>query len=392
MQWNKPSIRRMVILLGPLVASVALSMDVFLPAIPKIKHVLAAQQTQVQMTLSLFLFVSGLGQLFIGPMSDARGRRRLLLMGLVIFCIGSLCCAASQTIHQLIAARVLAAIGGCTMTVVSFAIIRDLFDGEDCGRTYSYLNSVVAISPLFAPFVGAYLDVTFGWRSLFIFLALLGVLGILIAFLFIPESLSPEHRTPVKRDCFKRYWLIFKNTVFLRHVFCCAAGIGMLFSFFSLSSFLIIDVLKIPEMRFSFYFGVMGLNMMMGGFIGGQLIKRFGIHSTIRIGAAILLFGGASMLWWHHLYGLSLAGFIVPINFIALGATFLIGAGAGGAMTPFKETAGSAAALMGFLQFFGSSAIGTLVMLKHATNALPLGIAATACALIALTLFRGKSA
>lgn len=387
------SIFKTVAILGPLIGSVALGMDVYVPAIPHIQQLLHTHQFQVQLTLSLFLLISGLGQLFIGPITDWLGRQKIMFAGILIFIAGSLACAASQNITQLIVARLFEGLGGCAMNVVAFAIVRDISSGRDSARTYSYLNVVVALSPLFAPFIGAYLDLTWGWRSLFLFLAFLGGMGLMIAMCFIPETLPPSKRHALDKRLPQHYWAIFKHPVFSRYAFCAGAGLAVFFTFFSTSSFILIKCLKISEEQFGFYFAVLGMTMLIGSLLAGQLLKTLSSRKTILIATLLLGLGGISMLAGQLLFGVTLIGYIGPMALMGTAGAFFMGAGTGGALEPFGDRTGTATALLGCLQFLIGSLIGSVVMLWPVTTTTPFAIAAILLSVIIaqlMTSLKGK--
>ncbi len=359
---KKINILPLVLLLSPFVFSFAFAMDVFIPAIPKMTEALHASQASVQLTLSLFMLATGLGQLWLGPASDQYGRRRVMLFSTLSFMLGSGLCALANSIQLLIIARVVQSLGGCGMLVVAFAIVRDQFSGKEAAKVYSFLNCGIGMSPLFAPIIGSYLFHWFNWRAGFIFLTIMAVLIFALAIAKIKETLAQENRTPLDRHLLLRYWQILKNRSFITYSSCSTAGMMMFFVFFSTSPYIIINLLGIPVKDFGYYFFLVGLAFFFGSLICGKIAGRMGAFRVAVMGTSLLLCAGLTMWLWNRISGLSIAQYIIPCIMAGLGGSFMMGAGAGGAMEPFKKIAGSAAALLGCMQFLFASIIGTFIM------------------------------
>lgn len=359
--WKHKTFKTVSILL-PLVFAFAVAQDIYIPSVPQLVTVFHTSQTYVQLTLSLFMVGFGLGQLFIGPYSDQFGRRNVALLSAVAYTATSLLCASAHSIAALIIYRMLQAASSCGMMVSANAIVRDAFDARESGKMYSYLNGAIAVSPLFAPLLGGYLDVYFGWRACFIALAVLGVIAAGIVSFQVPETLAKHKRIKVDRGILKRYITIACNREFQFYTGAVTVGVTFLFTFFSCSPYILINSLGVERQNFGYYFGVMGLLFLLGSVLAGRTIHKMGVRYNILLGAALSLAGGLLMFLWFYMFGLSRMGFIIPMVPVSLGASFLIGSGVAGALAPFGEMAGTAAALMGAVEFLGSAMMGTMVM------------------------------
>ena len=340
----------------------------------------------IQLTVSLFVLTTGIGQLFLGPYSDQVGRRKIVLTAICLFLVGSLVCALANNIWIVILGRIIQAIGACGMMVTAFAIVRDIFEGDNLTKTYSYLNSMIALSPLFAPMIGGYLDVHFGWRAVFYALAIIAACTLVLAIVCVSETHPSHKRTEFTTEVIHSYKDIICNKQFQTFVFCGAAGMTCFFTFFSMSSYIIIDLLKIPEIKFGFYFGVIGIMELIGGLISANLASRIGTYKTVVTGVILMLIAGSSMLIWDQILGLNIYGFITPMIAMAIGGSIVISGGAGGAMEPFKEQAGAASAMFGAIEFITAFIISTLIMLRAVHSAAPLGILITTVSILSLFL------
>lgn len=376
-----------ILILTPFVFSFAFGLDIYIPIVPQMSQIFYTTPAMVQLTLSLFLLMTGLGQLFIGPLSDQWGRKRVFYLSSFFYAVGSIGCALSTTIYELIAARLVCSIGACGMLVTSFAIVRDLFSNEQSAKMYSFLNGAIGISPTLAPIIGGYLSFYFGWKSVFYFLASIGFFALFITRYFIQETLSMEKRIKLDRAIFKRYIQICSHREFMIYSLLAGLAEGVFFCFFSISPFIIIDRLGIPTHIFGYYFAIFGSVIGVGGFVSGKLIEKVGVLQTIKLGILLMFFGGVSMLVWSHLGGLSLEGFLFPMVIACTGAMFLIGSSASLALEPFPLIAGTASAAFGAIEFTISALAGSILMLYPVHSTIPYGLAIVFLALGSLLLF-----
>lgn len=352
----------LVILLAPLVFSFAIGQDIFVPEVPQMLGIFHTSQGMVQLTLSLFMLAAGAGQLLIGPLSDQFGRRKIVLFSIALYTVGSVIAALASTIGVLIFARILEGIGACGMMVCAFAVVRDVISGNEAGKVYSYLNGAIAISPLFAPLIGGYLDVWFGWRAPFIALAALGSVVFMVMLFFLSETQKPEHKIKLDAKIFQRYWQVIKNSQFRVYSFAAASTLACFFTFFSVSSYILIGILHIPETHFGYYFGAIGLIFFFSSIAAGRLCMSIGVFRVALIGAITFFACGAWMLIWTLIAGTSIMSFMLPVAVSSIAGALMMGAGAAGALEPFAEMAGTASALLGAFQFLLATAVGSFIM------------------------------
>ncbi|HVV68131.1 MAG TPA: multidrug effflux MFS transporter [Gammaproteobacteria bacterium] len=387
---TKPKVLPTVCLLAPFVFSFAFAMDVYIPVVPEMKQYFHTNQANVQLTLSLFMVVTGLGQLLMGPITDQYGRRRIIFFSVFSFIIGSLICALSNSIQLLIAGRLVQAFGGCGMMVAAFAMVRDKFSGNDGAKVYSFLNCGLAMSPLFAPIIGSYLATWFDWRAEFVFLIAIGILVLMLALFRIKETLALEKRVKLDLGIFRRYFNILTHPIFISYACCTSAGLTIFFTFFSSSPYIIINLLHAPVKNFGYYFFTVGFTFFIGSMISGKVADKIGPFKTVLIGSIFMLVAGVSMEVWYLSMGISKAQFLLPCMLAGLGGSFMMGAGVGGAMQPFAAMAGSAAALVGCLQFLIGALVGSYVMRWQVQSTTPLAITMIVCSLVALMALGGQ--
>ncbi|MDF1759852.1 MAG: multidrug effflux MFS transporter [Coxiellaceae bacterium] len=381
------SIVYVVTVLAPLVFSFALALDLYIPSVPDIAAVYQVSSSTVQLTLSLFMFMQGLGQLLFGPLSDRFGRKPIALISAGLFILASIACGVSPNIDDLIIARIFQAAGACGMTVVAFAMVRDLFEKEVSAKVYSYLNSTIAVSPLMAPIVGAYMACWLGWRSNFYLLGLIGVgCFVLIAFAMRETQLA-HHKADFNWSVFKRYWQIYSQRRFYPNVLMAGCAIAVFFSFFSISPFIIIKLLHVPEIHFGYYFAVLGVVFLCGSIVAGKIAPQVGVRRVLFAGVMLVLFGGLLMWGWYAWLGLSLSEFLVPLIFSGMGASFMAGSSAAMALEPFPEVAGTAASLLGASQFVFSAVVASIMMDREIVSTQPYAITLVVLGAISFILF-----
>ncbi|WP_419420347.1 multidrug effflux MFS transporter [Legionella sp. D16C41] len=375
---------KLILALTPMVLALPLAMDVYVPAIPHITEVFNTTDTRMLQTLNWFMLSAGLMQLIIGPISDQFGRRIVALWMIAFFAAGSFCCGLAMNVEQLLFYRVIQALGSCGMLVLSFAIVRDLYADEKCARAYSFLNGMISFSPIFATFIGSYLDYYLGWAATFWSLLLIALCAFITMGLWLNETLPRQQRLPVSKELVSQYWFVLRNRNFL--VFNLASSIGhsYLYLFCALSPYLIIRCLGIAQTQYGFYFCFMGFSLLFGSFLGGIIVERLGIFRTCLLGYLITLIGGIWMTAWYLLYGLSVYNFIYPMLLIGTGGTFCMGAGAGGAMSPFDEAKGTAAAAIGSSRFLFAGLAGYFLINNTVSSTLPLALPAIVFSMVGL--------
>lgn len=368
------SILQFILILTPFVFSFALGLDIYIPIVPQMTSIFSTSPAMIQLTLSVFLFVTGVGQLFIGPLSDHFGRKNIFYASSLCYVVGAIGCVFSTHIVELMIGRIVSSVGACGMLVTSFAVVRDLYAGEESAKMFGFLNGAIGISPTFAPILGGYLATFFGWQSIFLFLALIGVVSLWITRQYVQESHPKEKRVKLELSLLKRYKTIFSHPVFYSSASLAGLSEGVFFGFFSISPFIIIELLNIPTHQFGYYFALFGLVISLGGIASGKLVERVGIFFTIFIGIGLMFLGGFSMLIWHYLYHLTLAGFLIPMTFACTGAMFVLAGAASRALEPFPETPGTAAAAFGSIEFGISALIGSVLMLFPVASTVPYAV------------------
>jgi DHA1 family bicyclomycin/chloramphenicol resistance-like MFS transporter len=374
---------RMVLILGALTAFSSMSIDMYLPAFPQIARDLKVPLGTVQLTISAFLFGSAAGQLFYGPLADRYGRRRPLLCGLILYIISTAGCALVHTGGGLIFWRVVMAVGGGAGMVISRAVVRDLYDTTEAARMFSLLMLLMGVAPILAPLFGGQLLLLTGWRGIFAFLGLFGMVSLLAAMRGLPETLPPERRiVGTFAGMLTPYGQLLRNRRYLRDAVALGCCAGINFTYISGAPFFFIELHGVTPQHFGLFFGTNAFGLIGASQVNRRLLRHFRAEQiltvalAVNVSAAILLnlavatgVGGFPLQVALLFVCLSMTGFLYP-NVTAL------------ALAPFDKGAGSASALLGTIQYTLGASAGAVVGLLHNASALPMTAIMAVCGVV----------
>jgi MFS transporter, DHA1 family, multidrug resistance protein len=392
-----PTSRAFVVLLGALTALTALSIDMSLPALPRLTEVFATTPDRAQLTLSVFLIGFAIGQLAYGPISDRYGRRPVLLFGLVVYTLGGIGCALASSIDQLILCRLLQGLGGCVGRVMGPAIVRDEFHAQKGAQVLSYVTLVMALAPLIAPVIGGYLLVFADWQAIFLSLAAFGaVVLVVIAARFAESSKHHDPQATEITTLLRNYAHFLTNRACLGYALINCFVFAGLFSYISGSSFVYIEVFGLPSHVYGMLFGVTAIAFMSGAFLNGRVVRRKAPQAVLRIGLALVLVAGGAMLAGALLVP-SVLSVLLAIMIYVFGMAFVFPNATAAAMEPMPRMAGVASSLLGSSQMAIGSVTGYLVNRFYDKTPLAMasGIAIAsllACLIYVLLIHRGGAA
>lgn len=363
-----------MLVLGALIALGPLTIDMYLPALPAMADELQASDSAVQLTLTGMLGGLAVGQLIIGPLSDSLGRRRPLIAGVVTHGLASLLCAVAPTVEVLSAVRVLQGFAGAAISVVALAIVRDLFSGVAVARLMSRLMLVIGIAPILAPSLGGIILGWTSWRGIFVVLAVAASLLVLVAALGVRETLPVERRRSARlRATLGTYKMLVRDTTFLALIFIAGMMMSAIFAYVSGSSFVLQGAYGLDERTFGLVFGANAAGLTVFTQVNPVLLRRFGPASVLS-GAILLAVAASSLLLVAAVTGVGgLAGVLVPLALIIASCGLALPNTPALAMTRHGEAAGTAAALLGSVQFGVGALIAPLVGLFGSGSAVPMG-------------------
>jgi DHA1 family bicyclomycin/chloramphenicol resistance-like MFS transporter len=282
--------RGLIALIAFLSAFVPLSTDLYLPALPGMSKYFQVPAEQVNLTLIFFFLFFAAGMLFWGPLSDKYGRRPILIAGLAIYSLAGFLCAISQDINQLIAFRILQAIGGSSASAVAMAMIKDVYDSRNREMILAWVSSMVLISPMAAPVLGALLLGFTSWRGVFVVLGVIGLVA-LSGSLALVETLNTRYAGTLSQSI-GRLAVVMKNPGFLSLLIVFSLLSFSSMAFIASSSYIYINGFGLSEKLFSLYFAFNALGMIGGPMLYLRLSKRFRRHLIIIAGFISTFLGG----------------------------------------------------------------------------------------------------
>jgi DHA1 family bicyclomycin/chloramphenicol resistance-like MFS transporter len=347
----QPGTFGLTLLLAMLTALGPLSMDMYLPSLPDIAHVLDAPVARTQLTISSYLVGFAAGQMIYGPLSDRYGRRPVLLAAVALYLASTLACAAAQSVDLLIAARLLQGISGSGAIVLARAIVRDVYSGVQAARELSLMGSISATAPIVAPMIGGVLQAVFGWRANFFCMSAGGLIALLVAARLLPETLRPGNRAQSLSvfSMMRGYGAVARHRGFLIYLGIITTTYAGLFAWVSGASVVLQGIYGLSSVTFGFTFALGAAGYMLGAMLATRLVVRLGLERTIAVGVVVIAAGGLSL-------ALAVATGIPGLWLVAAMALYLAGVGLAmpqamaGALTPFPDRAGTAASLMGLIQ------------------------------------------
>ncbi|WUS35493.1 multidrug effflux MFS transporter [Streptomyces sp. NBC_01255] len=381
------------LVLGGLTALPPLSMDMYLPALPEVTGALHAPAATVQLTLTACLAGMALGQLVVGPMSDKWGRRRPLLVGMVVYVLATAVCALAPTAELLIGFRLLQGLAGAAGIVIARAVVRDLYDGVEMARFFSTLMLISGAAPIVAPLIGGQILRVTDWRGVFHVLTVIGILLTLVVWRFLGETLPPERRHEGGvGDALRTMRGLLADRVFTGYMLTGGLAFAALFAYISASPFVVQEIYGASPQTFSLLFGVNSIGLVIVGQINGKLlVGRVRLDKVLGWGVGTILLASLALL-------LMTAGVFGEVGLVPIAAGLFVLMSAMGLALPntnaqalmrTPHAAGSASALLGTSSFLVGAVASPLVGIAGEHTAVPMAVVQLTCAALSLACFLG---
>ncbi|NMZ70919.1 MFS transporter, DHA1 family, bicyclomycin/chloramphenicol resistance protein [Pseudomonas peli] len=376
---------RLLLVLGALSAFGPLAIDFYLPSFPTLARAFATDVEHVQLSLAAYFAGLAIGQLAYGPLADRFGRRKPLLVGVMLFSLASLACALAPSLEWLITARFVQALGGCAGMVVSRAVVRDLCDPISSAKVFSQLMLVMGLAPILAPLGGGLLLSTLGWPSIFICLTLFSFICLLAVARWLPETLAKDAPPAPLRGALGEYRRLFADLPFMGYALTGGCAIAGMFSYIAGSPFVFIELYGIPAEHYGWLFGSNALGFILVAQLNAWLVARHGpaywlgktVWFYLACGLALLLVALAKpQALWPLL--IPLFGCIASLGILLPNASACAMAGQG-------SHAGSASALLGSLQFVIAASAAAMVGVLHDGSARPIAVVIFSCGVLAVS-------
>ncbi|WP_141433960.1 Bcr/CflA family multidrug efflux MFS transporter [Bacillus sp. 03113] len=380
---------RLALMLGSLALLGPFSIDMYLPSFPTIVEDYKTNASLVQFSLTACLLGLGLGQLIIGPMSDVQGRRKPLLIFLILYLIASLACALAPNIYFFIGARFIQGFSAAGGLVISRAIVRDVYSGRELTKFFALLMLVNNLGPIIAPVTGGSILTFTNWTGVFIFLSCIGLVLFLMVSWKLEETLPEENRVPSNlSQLLKNFSSLFKDRQFAGYALTQGFIIAGIFAYVSGTPFVYQNIYGVTPQVFSLLFGMNGIALMIGSQLVGRYTDFIPEKTFLQIGLFLSTLSGAVLLVAILLHAPLLA-IVVPIFFIVSSIGMITTTSFSLAMESQGHIAGSASALLGLLPFILGSLTAPLVGIAGEHTAIPMGIIIFSASFIALLSYYG---
>ena len=390
---SAPGRVRLAIILAALAMLGPFSIDTYLPAFPEIERSLDASALQVQQTMTAYMLAFAVMILWHGALSDALGRRNVILVSLVVFIVASFGCASAHSIQYLWAFRIVQGLSAGAGIVVGRAIVRDLYAGSEATKLLSLVTMIFAIAPAIAPILGGWVVEAFDWRTIFLALFVYSCLLLWASWRLLPETLPVAQRQPLNAtSLWNSYKSVFGTLRFHAYAGTVAFNFVGLFIYVAAAPVFIIEHLHLSQRGFGWFFIPSVSGIFLGALLANRLAGRLSIGRQVRTG--FLLMGAASLvnLAYHVFLPAQIPWSVAPVFFYTIGMSLCAPGVTLMVLDLFPTHRGVAASCQSFVQtMLGAVAAGVLAPILSA-SALNLAIGQVACVFIALSFWRvGRS-
>ncbi len=374
-----------IFILGLLSAIGPFSIDMYLPGFESIANSLNTSVAHIQLSLTSFFIGIASGQLIYGPLLDRFGRKKPLIVGLVIYIGASIGCALTNLADNLILFRFIQALGSCAGMVASRAMVRDFFGPAESAKIFSLLMLVIGVSPILAPSVGSFVIAHWGWHAIFLVLAVITALILAVVCLSLPESQPPNPEISLLPEpIITSYWEVFTTRQFFTYAFAGGLASSGLYAYLAGSPYVMLTLFGVTEKQYGFIFALIASALIVASQLNRRVLNR---HSSEKVARIALMVQSAAgiILTICCVMGTINLFVMVAIIFVFLGAQgFVFPNTSALALSPFNRLAGSASALLGSLQMACGALSSALVSYFHNGTAIPMAVVMAGCAGLSL--------
>ncbi|GAA6130185.1 multidrug effflux MFS transporter [Halopseudomonas sabulinigri] len=375
-----------LLILGALSAFGPLAIDMYLPAFPAIGAALSADAEQVQLSLSVYFLGLASGQLLYGPLADRFGRRKPLLVGVLLFCLASFACAMAPTLEWLLTARFVQALGGCAGMVVTRAVVRDLCAPIDAAKAFSQLMLIMGVAPILAPLLGGAMLKVAGWPSLFWFLTAFSALFALAVYFFLPETLPDNVPASKLSSALGRYLGLLREPVFMFHSLTGGVAMAGMFAYIAGSPYIFIELYGLSVDHYAWLFGTNAAGFILFAQFNSRLLRRHTPLNLLKGTTAVYLVATASLLLVALSHSPSIWLFLPPLFCSVAVISLVIPNASACALAGHGHQAGVASALMGTMQFAIAGLTSAAVGWLHDGSNVPMALVMASCGLVTVIM------
>jgi MFS transporter, DHA1 family, multidrug resistance protein len=334
--------------------------DIYLPSLPVIGNYFYRDMHAMQLTLGIYMFALSIGQLIIGPLTDAYGRRRFLIGGMTLYLVSSLFCAISESYSQLVVFRIFQGLGASSGLVIGRAIVGDLYNKKDAGVVFATIFPFVGMSPAISPVIGGFIAHVFGWRATFLFVGIFSLVVLLLGYFILIETVPEEGRKDYSlKRAMSGYPGLLVDREFLFYALAPCFAYVAYFAYIAQSAF-ILHERGFGVREIGMFYILISFTYVMGNVRSRKLLLNRCLNDVLRMG--YLYFNlGALLLTISSWFSSSLVMMIVSVSIMTFGNGFLIPLGTAGAVSSYAKKAGHVSGLLGFMQIGMASLSAVLI-------------------------------
>lgn len=379
--------RQLAAILGLLAMIGPFAIDSIFPAFHVLAQDLHVEDAAIQQAISVYLLGFSLMSLLHGALSDAYGRKPVILVGLSVFLFASVGCALSDNLPQLLLFRFIQGLSAGVGLIVGRAVVRDVYDGDDAQRMMSLVSMIFSIAPAIAPIIGGYLLVGSSWQGIFWFLVALSLLMLIVVVFFLPESHPIEKRTPIHPISLSQsYWGMGKSSEFRMLAFSGTLLFGALFLFIASAPDYVLVHLRLTETQFGYFFVPTIAGMSVGAFISGRLAGKISGRKMVNIGFSICALSMLSnLIYCLNVTNLQLPWAVLPLSGLAFGIALVFPILTISLLDLFPLIRGTASSMQAFVSLMSNALIAGLLAPLVSKN--PLAMAKVSCVLVVVAYF-----
>jgi DHA1 family bicyclomycin/chloramphenicol resistance-like MFS transporter len=370
----------MLVAIGPI------SMALYTPAMPELVHAFNTTEPMIKLTLSLYFGGFAVAQLVAGTLSDAYGRRKVTIGFMVIYLIGSAMAAFAPTVEVLLGGRLIQGVGAAAGMTVSRAIVRDQFTGNKAAGIMNLIGMLLAVGPAFSPTIGAVMLGLFGWQSIFLIMVGFACAACIVTYTAMAETTIPDPQMLRPGPILLAYREVLGDIRFVAATLVIGGAVGALYTQATVLPFVLIDKVGLTPAQFG-----AGMLMQSGAYFLGSIVfrfasKKFSASQLVVPGLVMIGSGSVSIALSIHFVELSYLSIMLPVGISAFGIAFVSPHMMTAAVAPFPHIAGTASALMGFVQM-GSGLVGGIICAVIGLPVLAMGTVVPAFGVICLVSY-----
>ena len=362
--------------------------DLYLPSLPYITVDLATRRELVQLTVTCFMVSYCISRLIYGPISDGIGRKIPLVIGFIITFVGSCVCLAATNIYILMAGRIIQGFGAAAGSVLTGAILRDMLEGRLLSKFNSYFAFVNIIFVASAPLAGGYLEEVFGWRSTFLVLLAYTILLLIMTIFLFKETNNKRNPENIKiKQIVTNIKYLLNNRIFVVYTILVMAGYAAVLAWLTSGPIIIQKQLHYSPVQFGWIALVFGgFTYCVGALMNTKLVMIHRNKSLVLFGVSLMVVSGIYFIIASALGMLNIYNIVIPVSIFSFGNSFTFPSSYSGALTPFPELAGSAAAVLSSMQILGGVVGSALIALMPFGSLTKLGLVVFVCGLISVAV------